>query len=261
MHGSLRVNERFGGLVTEIVLGPPPGNIITAALIDELSRKIDTLANSSPANRHRKLIMFSGEGEHFSYGASIEEHRPHRIGEVLPRFHALVRRIVDCEVPTLAKVSGLCLGGGFEIALACGMLFAASDAQLGLPEIQLGVFPPAGSVLLPCKVGDSHACEIILAGQRHTAEECRRFGIINRIAERESLDQCVTDFIENHIVTQSASSLRIACSAARARVRHHVAAHLPGAERLYLDTLMSTKDAREGIEAFLEKRTPEWRDA
>lgn len=179
---------------------------------------------------------------------------------MLPRFHALIRQILACDVPTLAKVSGLCLGGGFEISLACGLLFCSTESELGVPEMSLGVFPPAASVLLPCKLGDSSTCEIILTGRRYTAEELFRRGAVNGISEARLFDAAVGEFIEKHILPKSASSLRIACRASRAAIRRSFDAHIAAAEHLYLEALMSTKDAVEGIEAFLEKRTPRWTD-
>jgi len=256
----ITVSDLHDGQVVEILLGPAPGNVIGMHLMEELSAEIVRLESDSPENARRKLIILTGEGKHFSYGASVEEHRPESVGEMLPRFHALIGQLLRCRIPTVAKVSGLCLGGGFELALACSMIFCSEDAGLGVPEIQLGVFPPAASVLLPCKVGDTAVCEIILTGQTYPARECHRLGIVNKVATEESLDEMVAAFIEKHILPKSASSLRIACEVSRLPVKEYYDGHIDAVEKIYLETLMSTADAAEGIVSFLEKRPPRWVD-
>jgi cyclohexa-1,5-dienecarbonyl-CoA hydratase len=256
----LTVNETHDGQVVEIVLGPGPGNIVSMGLCEELATELKRLEPSESANRNRKLIILTGEGKHFSFGASVEEHKADVVGAMLPGFHQLIGQIVAHRVPTLAKVSGQCLGGGFEIALACSMIISAGDAKLGVPEIKLGVFPPAASVLLPCKTGDSVVCQMILTGETLTASELQRFGVVNRVAETESLDEIVADFVEKQILPKSASSLQIATEAARTFAREYYDAHIEAAEKLYLDELMATTDAVEGIEAFIAKRKPSWVD-
>jgi cyclohexa-1,5-dienecarbonyl-CoA hydratase len=256
----LTINDIHDGQVVDIVFGPGPGNIIATGLIEELSAELGRLSGPAPQNRSRKLVVLSGDGKHFSYGASVEEHRASSVGEMLPKFHQLIKQMLDFNVPIIAKVSGQCLGGGFELALACSLIFSTEDAKFGVPEIKLGVFPPAASVLLPCKTGDSTVCQMILTGEVYPARELHRLGIVNTIAEKASLDDVVSEFAEKQILPKSASSLRIACEAARAFTREYYDAHIKEAETLYLDKLMSTTDAVEGIEAFLEKRTPKWVD-
>ncbi len=254
------VSDRYDGQVVDIHLGPPPGNIISMGLVGELSAVIDRLEENSQVNRRRKLIVITGEGKHFSFGASVEEHRPEFVEQMLPKFHALIAQILRCRIPTLAMVSGQCLGGGFELALSCSMIFATEDARLGVPEIQLGVFPPAAVALLPCKTGDSIVCEMVLSGESCPADMLHRLGIVNRVVPRATFDDTLSGFIEKHMLPKSASSLRIACAAARRSICETFEANIAAAEKLYLKDLMSTSDAVEGVSAFLEKRTPRWAD-
>lgn len=251
----ISVREHYDGQVVEVVLGPPPGNIVSMALVEELAAELRGLGEKA-----RKLLVLSGEGKHFSFGASVEEHRAGQVAVMLPQFHGVVRTLLGCDVPTLAKVRGMCLGGGFELALACGMIISDKGAKLGLPEIKLGVFPPAAAVLLGCKVGDAFANEMILSGAAYPPETMWRHGLVNRIAAEKPLDTVVNEFIEEHILPKSASSLRLAFQAARAHLRQHYDDHIAAAETLYLKELMSTADAVEGIEAFLAKREPKWTD-
>lgn len=256
---SITVGETFDGQVAEIVLGPPPGNIVTAALMHEVANELRSLED--PSRSRIKLIVVRGDGEHFSYGASVEEHRPAEVGGMLPRFHSLLRQVLACPIPTLAQISGLCLGGGFELALACSMMACDEGARLGVPEIGLGVFPPAATVLLPYKTTPARASEMILTGRNYSGREIHGAGIANILADTGRIGETVRAFIEKHIIPRSASSLRLAWQASSRPVLQHYDAHIKAAERLYLDTLMSTHDAVEGIEAFLEKRRPKWQQA
>jgi cyclohexa-1,5-dienecarbonyl-CoA hydratase len=256
----LTVNETHDGQVVEVVLGPGPGNIISMGLVEELSSKLERLDPKLEGNANRKLIIISGEGKHFSFGASVEEHKANNVGEMLPRLHRLIKDVLHYPVPTMAKVTGQCLGGGFELVLACSMIFCSEDAKLGVPEIMLGVFPPAASVLLPCKTGDSIACQMVLTGESFSAGDLHRLGVVNAVAEKGSLDGVVAEFVAKQIIPKSASSIRIANDAARVSIREYWDSHIDACEKLYLDKLMSTNDAVEGIEAFLEKRPPEWAD-
>jgi len=253
---TIRTESRFDGQVTDILLGPGPANIVTARLMEELSDAIE----KSVDTKATKLIVISGDGKHFSYGASVEEHRASAIREVLPRFHRLVGQMMTCPVPTLARVSGLCLGGGFEVALGCSMIFADVTARFGVPEIKLGVIPPVASVLLPGTTGQSAASRMILGGEMVSAHDALRMGIVAEVAEPDTLDATVDAFIEKSILPKSASSLRFANRAARHAIAMFYWKHIERAEVIYLDELMGTADANEGIEAFIEKREPVWKN-
>ena len=189
----ITVNEKNGGEVTEIILGPPPANILSSAMMEEISAQIA----EDGKNPHKKLIVFTGEGKHFSFGASVEEHKPENVGDMLPNFHKFIGDVINCNIPTLAAVTGLCLGGGFELVLACDLIFAEEGARFAVPEIQLGVFPPVASVLLPLKCGI--ASEIIMTGEQFTAERFHGLGLVNSISERGKIGEAISSFIENQI--------------------------------------------------------------
>jgi cyclohexa-1,5-dienecarbonyl-CoA hydratase len=168
--------------------------------------------------------------------------------------------LLDAPAPTAAVVRGRCLGGGFELALACDLIFAADNATFGLPEVALGVFPPAAAALLPPRVGAARATVTILSGAAVPAAEWLAAGLVTAVAPDAELTSAVDRWFETHLAPKSASALRHAARAARAALRRDVATLLPELERLYLNEVMRTKDAREGIAAFLEKRSPRWSD-
>ena len=234
----------------------PKGNIITLEMIEALSEGLVTLGGEP----HLKLITLEGDGSDFSFGASIPEHAAGEIELVLPEANRLTMTLLDAPAPTAAVVRGRCLGGGFELALACDLMFAADTATFGLPEVSLGLFPPAAAALLPYRVGAARAAVTILTGAAVPAAEWLAAGLVTAIAPDAELASAIDRWFETHLAPKSASALRYASRASRAALRREVAAVLPELERLYLDELMRTKDAREGVAAFLDKRAPHWTD-
>jgi cyclohexa-1,5-dienecarbonyl-CoA hydratase len=232
------------------------GNIVTADMVQALRAGLESITQ----NPHLKLITLTGAGRDFSFGASIPEHAPDRIGDVLPLMHRLVEDLLEAPAVTAAIVRGRCLGGGFELALACDFILAAEDAMFGLPEVALGVFPPAASALLPLRIGAARAASAVLTGEMLGAGAWRAAGLVELTAPAGALDAAVDAWFASHLAPRSAAALRHAAAAARMELTSRVRQTLPELERLYLDHLMRTRDAAEGIAAFLAKRAPEWTD-
>ena len=234
----------------------PKGNIITREMVASLRAALESIAE----NPHLRLITIEGAGADFSFGASIPEHAADQIAQVLPEMHALVYDMLDVPVPTAALVRGRCFGGGFELALACDFIFAEEDASFALPEIRLGVFPPAASALLPMKVGQARAIELILTGTAIPATDARLAPLLALLAPTGHLAAAAGEWFDRHLAPASAAALRHATIAARTGFTGQVRTVLPQLERLYLEQLMRTHDASEGIAAFLAKRKPAWTD-
>lgn len=253
----IHIEQRRDGGHLRLIVDEPKGNIISRAVIADLRRALERVGDAP----HTRLVTIEGAGDHFSYGASVEEHRPEAIRTVLPELHDLIRALLDVPAPTAAIVRGRCLGGGFETALACDFIFAATNAVLGVPEIALGVFPPAAAALLPIRVGVSRAAHAVVTGEIESADRWAASGLIEAVSPPEALDAAVDAWFTQHLASRSAASLRCAVQASRWLTRRHVAEALPGLETLYLETLMRTHDAAEGIAAFLDKRPPAWSDA
>ncbi len=234
----------------------PRGNIITAEMVRSLRTALEGLAQ----NPHLKLITIEGAGADFSFGASIPEHGADEISRVLPEMHALIYDLLDAPAPTAALVRGRCFGGGFELALACDFILAEADATFALPEIALGVFPPAGSVLLPARVGLAQAASTLITGETMAAGEWQSRGLLQLVATPGTLDAAVREWFGKTLAPRSAAALRHGVAAMRMALQSHVRGVLPEIERLYLNDLMRTHDAVEGIAAFMAKRQAAWTD-
>lgn len=269
---TIRVEDWYDGRVVAVTLNQPKANILTSEMIGEIRAVLDGVSSGTPqgrppATRARcRAVVIKAAGQHFSFGASVAEHRAEVVGDMLPRFHGLIRALVNLDVTTVAAVQGQCLGGAFEVVLACDIVVAAASARFGVPEITLGVFPPPASVLLPLKVPPALAHEMIVTGESRDAARLHAAGLVSRVvgagggcdSEEDALVAEVRAFLEGGVLPRSASSLRFACRAAKEHLREAVARRLDDIEKLYLEGLMRTRDANEGIQAFLEKRPPKW---
>lgn len=243
------------GAIWRVKLATPKANIIDR-------RKTELLTGifaEARTDGGLKAVILEGEGPHFSFGASVEEHLPAQVKEMLRGFHGLFKAMLDSAVVTLAAVRGQCLGGGLELAAFCHRLFVAPDARLGQPEIVLGVFAPVASVALAERVGRGAAEDLCLSGRSLGAEEARAIGLADEIAEDPGA--AAVAYAREHLLPRSASSLRLAVRAVRGDYALRFRTALDEVERLYLEELMATDDALEGLTAFLAKREPRWKNS
>lgn len=254
----IKVEYTHNNSVARIILDDGKGNVLDSIMMGDLLE----LLNSFKDKNDLKLITFEGAGKHFSFGASVEEHTKENAPKMLKEFHQLFYTITNLSIPTLAKISGQCLGGGLELALVCNFLFADKSANLGQPEILLGVIPPPASVILPLKIGNAKAEELIITGKAISAEEGKAMGLINEVFEdKDAMEKELDEWIKKNILNKSASSLRYVVRASRTTFNHLLRKMLPAVEEMYINGLMETDDANEGINSFLEKRKPEWKNS
>ncbi len=202
-------------------------------------------------------ILFEGDARAFSAGVDVKAHVPDQVGEMLTSFHAVIRAIVASRKVTIAVVQGACLGGGAELAAVCDMVYTARDATWGFPEIKLGCYPPVAAVALPALVGQKRASELILTGRQISGDEAVAIGLANRSASSDELAAVVQETV-SQLQALSPAALAHAKKSIYAWDAIHFDKGLARAERIYLEELISTADAREGIAAFLEKRQPKW---
>ena len=243
--------ERDGTLL-RLRLDRPKANIVDAEMIASL----DTALSEHLGNSGLTALLLDASGPHFSFGASVQEHLPDQCADMLKALHALVRRMLLSPIPILVAIRGQCLGGGLEVAAAGQMLFCEPEAGLGQPEMQLGVFAPAASCLLPERIGQSRAEDMLYSGRSVSGEEAGVMGLVDFVADDP--EAAALEYFDKHLAAKSASSLRMAVQAARAGFADRVIAKLAVVEKLYLEDLMSTRDAVEGLEAFIAKRPARW---
>jgi len=246
--------ERDGALL-RLRLARPKANIVDAAMIAALQSAFDTHRTAHGL----RGVLLDGEGPHFSFGASVEEHVAERCAAMLKALHALIITMVEFPVPILTAVRGQCLGGGLEVALAGGPIFAAPDAKLGQPEMMLGVFAPAASALLPYRVNQPNAEDLLFSGRSLSSSEAHAMGLVHNVADDP--EAAALAYFDAHLAAKSAAALACALAAARGPLIRDLRARLAELETLYLDRLMKTHDANEGLAAFLARRSPQWQHA
>jgi cyclohexa-1,5-dienecarbonyl-CoA hydratase len=252
---SVRVVREEAG-ICRLVLDGGKGNVLGAELIAALGQ---AFAAEEPQAR---CLIIEAAGPDFSFGASVEEHRAAEVGAMLPAFHALLLRLLRSDAPVLMAVRGRCLGGGLELALTGSRIFAHPSAKFAQPEIALGVFAPAASALLPGRVGQAEADRLLLSGRTVDGAAALELGLVDELCLADGdPGQAALDYARKAYASLSRTSLRFATRAARGRYVEQVAADLAALERLYLEELMTTQDAVEGIEAFLQKRPPVWKES
>ncbi len=243
--------EREGALL-RLTLARPKANICDAEMIGALQAALD----AQRGNIALRGVLLDAEGPHFSFGASVEEHLADRCAGMLASLHALILALAGFRVPVLVAVRGQCLGGGLEIALAGGPIFATANAQFGQPEIKLGVFAPAASCLLHWRMNAVAAEDLLCSGRSIDGTRAHELGLVHALAEDPVA--AALAYFDEHLAPRSAAALAHALQAVRGRRLIELREDLARAERLYLESLMHTRDANEGLAAFLAKRAPTW---
>jgi cyclohexa-1,5-dienecarbonyl-CoA hydratase len=236
-----------------ITLDHPPLNVIDIPMMEELR---ETLAEIE-AQSDISVVVLRGEGKSFSAGVDVEAHTPDKVESMLAKFHGVIRALVASKKVTIAVVHGHCLGGGAELALVCDFVCTTSSAQWGFPEIKLGCYPPVACTALAALIGQKRAAELILTGKTISGTEAAEIGLATRAVSEEKLDRTVDERIQQ-LRKLSPAALAIAKKANYAWDSTHFDKGLARAEKIYLEELMKTDDAREGIRAFMEKREPKW---
>jgi cyclohexa-1,5-dienecarbonyl-CoA hydratase len=250
--GPLKVWLDRGESLLRLRLARPKANIVDAAMITALTHAFNE--HHQPGRLRAALI--DAEGPHFSFGASVEEHLPGQCTRMLKSLHTLLLTMLEWPRPILVAVQGQCLGGGLELAAAGTSIFASADAQFGQPEIRLGVFAPAASCLLPLRIGQAAAEDLLFSGRSISAAEALRIGLVQHVGA--SGHDAALEYFDQHLGAKSGSSLGYAVRAAREALLPEVKRRLEAVEWLYLEGLMATRDANEGLAAFLARRQPAW---
>jgi cyclohexa-1,5-dienecarbonyl-CoA hydratase len=250
----IRLNFTHENQVLSITLNAPKGNVLDREMMTELIKAINEQGRVASI----KALVFQGEGDHFSFGASVPEHQKEFVAEMLATFHDLFRTLIAVNKPCIAMVRGQCLGGGFELAMFCHWIFAAENVKFGQPEINLAVFPPVASLILPHLVGQSAADDLVLSGRSITAQEAKLMGLVYSVSADPQAE--FYDFLAKQILPKSAVALQFAASASRYEMHQAFLKNIEALEKMYVQELMETFDANEGIKAFMEKRKAVWKN-
>jgi cyclohexa-1,5-dienecarbonyl-CoA hydratase len=250
---STRLDLRISAPIARIGLNNGPLNIIDLRMTLELQQAVGEIESRSDIS----VIVFEGGARAFSAGVDIRAHLPEQIHEMLTSFHAVIRAVVASHKVTVAVARGVCLGGGAELAAVCDMVYTTPDATWGFPEIKLACFPPVASVALGTLIGQKRAAELILTGRQFSGDEASEMGLANRSVAAEELES-VVDRKLHELRILSPTALAHAKKAIYAWDAIHFDKGLARAEKIYLEELISTADAQEGIIAFLDKRPPRW---
>jgi cyclohexa-1,5-dienecarbonyl-CoA hydratase len=240
--------------ILALTLNAPKGNVLDREMMSELIHAVKE-QGSAPSI---KALVFQGEGEHFSFGASVPEHQKAFAPQMLATFHDLFRALIAVNKPCFALVRGQCLGGGFELAMFCHWIFAAENAKFGQPEITLAVFPPVASLILPHLVGQSAADDLVLSGRAITAQEAKQIGLVYSVSVNPETE--LNEFLVKNILPKSAVALQFAARGSRYEMHQAFLQNIVALEKMYVQELMGTADANEGIKAFMEKRNPLWKN-
>jgi cyclohexa-1,5-dienecarbonyl-CoA hydratase len=240
--------------VASIVLNNPPLNVIDIRMMEELASALAEIESQLEIS----IIVFRGEGNCFSAGVDVAAHTPDKVVSMLEKFHRVMRSLIATKKVTIAALHGHCLGGGAELAMVCDLVYTTEDAQWGFPEIQLGCFPPVAATALSALIGQKRASDLILTGRTITGSEAAAIGLASSAVAGNQLENAV-DETTKRLSALSPAALALTKKAFYAWDSIHFDKGLARAEKIYLEELMKTEDANEGIRAFMEKRQPEWK--
>lgn len=240
--------------VAKITLNNPPQNVIDVPMMEDLAGALRDLETQPQIS----TVVLAGNSKAFSAGVDVGAHQPETVREMLTKFHAVIRALVGSKKVTIAVVRGNCLGGGAELAMVCDIVLTARDAKWGFPEIKLACFPPVAVTGLAALVGQKRAAELVLTGRQISGVEAAAMGLANFAVNEDELPPVLQEALDR-LSRLSPAALAVTKKASYAWDAMHFDKGLARAEQVYLDELMKTEDAQEGIRAWLEKREPRWK--
>jgi cyclohexa-1,5-dienecarbonyl-CoA hydratase len=243
------------GDIIRLILRRPPLNFLNLELLRQLEEHLESLGDDPGC----RLLVVDSEGPAFSTGLEMSEQTREAIFLLLERFHHVVRLLHSVPRPTLAIVRGMALGAGNELAACCDFVFATEKSSFGQPEVKTGTIPSVAHLILPGLVGIRRATELILTGNLISAKEAEGIGLISRVVPEDKM-RAATEDLATSFRGLSAPVVALALLAVRESRARSLEDRMRRAESIYLNQLMDLEDTGEGIRAFLEKRTPQWKN-
>jgi len=241
--------------VAKITINRPPLHVLNTETIEEMIRAFED------ANKDDTVmaVIITGSGDRaFCAGVDIKDHLLGKVDKTLELFHKMFHVLVDLQKPTVAVVDGFALGGGCELVMACDLAVASERAQFGQPEIKVGAIPTVASALLPKLIGRKNALELIFTGDSISAKEAQQIGLINKVVPPDKLVEATNELM-NELKEKSPIVLKLVRQAVYQGLHLDFKKALDGVTNIYLNQLIRTEDAVEGLKAFLEKRKPVWK--
>lgn len=246
-----KIDFKIDGKIAKIAMHNGSANILDFALMAEITRAIEDASSCA-------FLVLSSSVKNFSLGVDIKIHTPELIPEMLDKFHTLIRKLYHFPGITICFAHGYALGGGFELALVNDFLFAEQSAVLGVPEIKLACFPPVAAVLLPV-LSPRTASRMMFTGDTITGVEAHRTGIADGTFEQATFPNFEADFLQK-LNAYSYDALAVLKRTLRKTGSLNFDSALEQAEQLYQKDLLESSDVAEGIDAFLQKRPPKYKN-
>ena len=249
------IKTQVGEDLATLTLSRDPLNVLNIAMMKEINSFLDSLEKQPGL----KVLLINAEGKAFSAGVDVGEHLGDQVKEMIQVFHGIFRRMDKLGLVSVAQVQGAALGGGCELAIFADLVVASEKAKFGQPEIQVGVFPPVAALVMPRILGRKKALELCLTGEVIGAAEAKELGLVNHLAAPEDLEAKTGELVKK-LTNLSPLVLKLTKKACLQGLAREQETALDGIEDIYLNQLMVTADAEEGLKAFLEKRKPEWKN-
>ena len=249
------LNETRGRVGLVALNCPQVMNALNHQLVREVMDALEAFDNDDNIG----AMVITGNERSFAAGADIKELADQSAGQIKENDHiAAFSRIMNFRKPIIAAVSGYALGGGFELAISCDMIVASESAKFGQPEITIGVIPGAGGTQrLTHTVGKALTMEMILNNRTLSAQEALQFGLVNRVVR---VDQCLNEALK--LAEEIASRAPVAVRLAKRMINQAYELTLTEGlqkEKQEFYSLIGTEDQKEGMQAFVEKRKPDWK--
>ncbi|HJW90941.1 MAG TPA: enoyl-CoA hydratase/isomerase family protein [Anaerolineales bacterium] len=237
-----------------LTLDRPPLNVLHIPMLEQLESVLASLAGKDTL----RVMILEARGKMFSAGVDVADHTADKVSVMIPLFNRVCQALAEFPLPTLAAVHGHALGGGCELVLCCDLAVIAESAKIGQPEIHLAAFAPIAAMRLPQLVGLRAAADMLFTGRSLTAQEALSLGLVNALVPVDQVAAWARDK-----AGQIAGLSRVALALTKRALQlgfGNWEAISPEMEGLYLQDLMQSHDAAEGLAAFMEKRKPIWQD-
>lgn len=242
-------------MIGRITFNSPPLNILNIEMMKEINQALKDFQK-----RKLKVLILDANGKAFSAGVDVSDHTKEKVNEMIQVFHEIFTNLHKINAPTVALVNGAALGGGCEVATFCDIVIASEKSKFGQPEIMVGVFPPVAAAIFPKLMWSKKALELILTGETLRANEAKELGLVNHILPVENFEAEAEKFITEKLASNSAVVLQLTKRAFMEGATQNYGEAIKRIEDIYLNELMKTNDANEGLAAFLEKRQPVWKN-